>query len=119
MSARDDGKIAMLNDSVRCLNFGLLSLLPAVGLLLVLLALSTDAGVFWLLGFFPLAGFPFAVMALWIGGRVRRKEKQFWNAAKPLRIWGIICGGTGAVMGAVVAGLIFYNLDDWIVVLSR
>lgn len=77
-------KIAMLKDSVRCLTFGLLGLLPFIGL-------------------------PFAFVALWIGGRVRRQEKLYWNAAKPFRIWGIICAGAGAVIWVVVAGLIIYN----------
>lgn len=77
-------KMGMLKDSVRCLTFGLLGLLPFIGL-------------------------PFAFLALWVGGRARQKEKQYWNAARPFRIWGVICGGAGAVIWVVVAGVIVYN----------
>jgi hypothetical protein len=104
-------KIAMLTDSVRCLTFGLLGLLPLVGLPFILLALSMAIPVFGLIGFFSLAGLPFAVLALWIGGRVRVREKQYWNAAKPFRIWGVLFGGAGVAIWAVVACLILYNLD--------
>lgn len=87
MNADAAAKIVMLRDSVRCLSFGLLGLLPLVGL-------------------------PFAVLALWTGGRVRRQEKRYWNAAKPYRIWGVICAGAGTAISIVVAGLILYNLDN-------
>ncbi len=112
-------KIAMLKDSVRCLAFGLLGLLPLVGLPFILLALSMAIPVFGLIGFCSLAGLPFAVLALWIGGRVRLREKQYWNAAKPFRISGALCGGAGLVIWAAVACLIFYNLDAWIAALSN
>jgi hypothetical protein len=84
MNANALAKIGMLEDSMRCLTFGLLSFLPFIGL-------------------------PFAFLALWIGGRVRRQEKRYWNAAKPYRIWGIVCGGAGAVIWAVVSGVIIVN----------
>lgn len=77
-------KIAMLNSSVRCFVFGLL-------------------------GFLPFIGLPFALAALWISGRVRRREKQYWNAARPYRVWGVICAGVTTVLWAVTAGLIVYN----------
>jgi hypothetical protein len=84
MNANAVAKIAMLKGSMRCLVFGLLGLLPFIGL-------------------------PFAFLALWIGGRVRKYEKHYWNVAKPFRIWGIICGGAGAVIWVVVSGLIIFN----------
>jgi len=65
-------KIQMMKSSIRCLIFGLLGLLPVIGL-------------------------PFALAALWISGRVRAQEKQFWNAAKPYRVIGAVCAGVGAV----------------------
>lgn len=84
MNANAVAKIAMLEDSVRCLVFGMLGLLPFIGL-------------------------PFALVALWLAGRVRKREKQYWNAAKPLRIWGSVCGGAGAVIWGLVCGIIIFN----------
>jgi hypothetical protein len=57
-------KIAMLKDSTRCLIYGLLGFLPVVGL-------------------------PCAVAALWLSHRARVREKMYWNAAKPYRLWGV------------------------------
>lgn len=51
---------------------------------------STQCLVFGLLGFLPVIGLPFAFAALWIGRRARNREKHYWNAAKPYRIWGVI-----------------------------
>jgi len=66
-------KIQMLKGSMRCFAFGLLGLLPFIGL-------------------------PFGLAALWISGRVRMKEKQFWNAARPYRIWGVVCAALGTIL---------------------
>src|ERR1700744_1475894 len=93
-------KIAMLTDSARCLTFGLVSLLPFFGLPFILWALSMANQVLGMLAFFSLAGLPFAVLALWIGGRVRVQEKRYWNAAKSFRIWGVMCAGAGMIMWA-------------------
>jgi hypothetical protein len=65
-------KIAMLNGSLRCFRFGLLGLLPVIGL-------------------------PFALAALWISGRVRSREEFFWNAARPYRVWGVVCAALGTI----------------------
>jgi hypothetical protein len=54
----------------------------------------------------PIIGLPFALAALWISGRVRVKEKQFWNAARHYRIWGVVCAAIGAVVWSVVDGLL-------------
>ena len=74
-------KIRMMKASIRCLIFGLLGLLPIIGL-------------------------PFALAALWISGRVRTKEKLFWNAAKPYRIWGVVCAAVGTVLWTGVLAII-------------
>jgi hypothetical protein len=74
-------KIQMIKSSIKCFAFGLLGLLPIIGL-------------------------PFALAALWISGRVRVKEKQFWNAARHYRIWGVVCAAIGAVVWSVVDGLL-------------
>jgi hypothetical protein len=52
---------------------------------------------FGLLGFIPVIGLPFALAALWLSGRIRRQEKQLWNAAKVYRQWGVVCGATSAI----------------------
>jgi hypothetical protein len=74
-------KLKMLQASLRCLVFGLLGLLPAVGL-------------------------PFALAALWLSGRIRRQEQRFWNAAKPYRLIGLICAALGTIGWFMVGGLI-------------
>jgi hypothetical protein len=77
-------KIKMMKASTRCLVFGLLGLIPVVGL-------------------------PFALAALWISGRVRLKEKLYWNAAKPYRIYGVVCATLGAVGWSFLFALIVYH----------
>jgi hypothetical protein len=77
-------KIQMLNSSMRCFVFGLLGLLPVLG-------------------------FPFALAALWISGQARVKEKQFWNAARPYRIWGVACAAVGTIFWVSILALIIYN----------
>ncbi|HTV39501.1 MAG TPA: hypothetical protein VMF08_02925 [Candidatus Sulfotelmatobacter sp.] len=65
--------------------------------------------VFGLLGFVPFIGVPFGIAALCIGGRVRKRENECWNAARPYRIWGVIFGGVTCVFWAAAAVLIVYN----------
>jgi hypothetical protein len=77
-------KIVMLEGSMRCFVFGLIGLIPLIGL-------------------------PFAVLALWNGGRVRAREKIYWNIAKPYRMWGVIFAGLGTVFTVLAAILITYN----------
>ena len=78
-------KIRMLNSSLRCFVFGLLGLLPLVGL-------------------------PFALAALWISGRIRLQEKHLWNAARPYRIWGVVCAAIATVCWGFILMLIIYNV---------
>jgi len=80
-------KIKMMKGSIRCLIFGLLGLLPVVGL-------------------------PFALAALWVAGGVRTKEKLYWNAAKPYRVWGVTCAAMGAVVWSVVDTLLIFQAYD-------
>ena len=65
-------KIKMMEASLRCLACGLISLLPVIGL-------------------------PFVIAALWYSGVASRRERQFWNPARPQRLTGLAC--------AVVVGL--------------
>jgi hypothetical protein len=78
-------KIKMLKGSIRCLVFGLLGLLPFIGL-------------------------PFGLAALWVSGEVRVKEKIFWNAAKPYRIWGVVCAAVGMVFWSFILMLVIFHI---------
>ena len=77
-------KIQMMKESIRCLVFGLLGLLPVIGL-------------------------PFALAALWISGQARVKEKRFWNAARPYRILGVVCAAVGTILWGFILMLIVYH----------
>jgi hypothetical protein len=80
-------KIAMIKGSLRCFAFGMLGLLPFIGL-------------------------PFAGLAMFHAGRVRVREKRFWNVAKPYRVWGTISGAIGAIVwGGIFA--IFIGRAAW------
>ena len=84
MNANAEAKIRMLNGSLRCFVFGLLGLIPVVGL-------------------------PFALAALWIAGRVRVSEKKLWNAAGPYRIWGVVCAAGGTIFWGFILTIIIYQ----------
>jgi hypothetical protein len=77
-------KIKMMEGSSRCLTFGLLALLPVIGL-------------------------PFAVAAFWVSHGARRRERTFWNPAKTHRLCGITCAAIGAVTWSVVDTFIGYQ----------
>jgi hypothetical protein len=84
MNPQPAAKIKMLKGSVRCLIFGLLGLLPVIGL-------------------------PFALAALWLSGRVRSQEKLLWNAARPQRIGGVVCAAAGTILWFIVVVLLVYH----------
>jgi hypothetical protein len=77
-------KIAMIQGSLRCFIFGVASLLPGVGL-------------------------PCAVLSLWYAGRVRVREKKYWNAAKPYRVVGVLITFGGLVLWLLAVAVIIYN----------
>jgi hypothetical protein len=86
-------KLKMMQASIRCLTFGLLGLLPLIGV-------------------------PFALAGLWASYSARRMERNFWNPAKPHRIIGLICAVLGALVWSCVDTIIIYNivgsyLDGW------
>ncbi|MGA2281271.1 MAG: hypothetical protein ABSG80_13305 [Verrucomicrobiota bacterium] len=84
MNADTEAKIRMLKSSLRCFVCGLLGLLPVIGL-------------------------PFAIAALWISGRVRAREKLFWNAAQPYRVWGVVCAAGGTIFWSFILTIIIYQ----------
>ena len=78
-------KIKMMETSQRCLVFGLLGLLPIIGL-------------------------PFALVAGWTSGQARALEKQFWNPARPLRILGLACAMVGVIVWTCVDIFVSWRL---------
>ena len=77
-------KIRMMKSSIRCLAFGLLGLLPIIGV-------------------------PFALAALWNSWRARQKEKLFWNPARPHRLIGLTCAAIGALVWSGVDTILIYD----------
>jgi hypothetical protein len=77
-------KIQMMENSLRCLMFGLLGLLPFIGL-------------------------PFAFVALILSANVRAGQRQFWNPARPYWICGMICAAIGLVFWSMMLTLILYH----------
>lgn len=84
MNADPAAKIAMIKGSVRCLVFGLLGLLPLIGI-------------------------PFAALALVNAGQVRKREKQYWNVARMHWIGGAISAVAGFVISALTVAFFVYN----------
>jgi len=72
MNPAAEAKIRMINNSLRCFVFGLLGLLPAIGL-------------------------PFAIAALVVSGKARADRKNCWNAADAYRKWGVAFASIGAI----------------------
>jgi hypothetical protein len=77
-------KIRMMKSSLRCLTFGLLGLLPIIGL-------------------------PFAFAGLWDSFRARKIEAYFWNPARPHRIAGLVCATLGALIWSMVSTVLIYH----------
>jgi hypothetical protein len=78
-------KIKMMEASIRCLVFGLLGLLPLIGL-------------------------PFALLAGWQSGVARAREKQHWNPARKLRLVGLACAIYGALTCTVADVLLIWRV---------
>jgi hypothetical protein len=58
---------------------------------------------------YGLLGLLFAIATLWISGRVRAREKLFWNAARPYRIWGVVCAAGGTIFWGFILTIIIYQ----------
>lgn len=70
---------------------------------------SRHCFVFGVLGLLPLIGLPFALVALVFAGNVRVQERRFWNAAKPYRIWGVTCAAMGTIFWASILASFLYH----------
>jgi hypothetical protein len=73
---------------------------------LVMLQTSLRCQVYGLLGLLPLVGLPFALAALWYAGRIRKLETRYWNAARPCRVIGVACAAAGTIGWFSIACLI-------------
>ncbi|HEX9046972.1 MAG TPA: hypothetical protein VF988_08080 [Verrucomicrobiae bacterium] len=81
-------KLKMMRESVKCLIYGLMALLPVLGA-------------------------PFGLAALWFAGRARVQERRFWNAAKPYRIIGTVCAVVGLIgWFLLIATIAFHNVSQ-------
>jgi hypothetical protein len=79
-------KIQMLKRSMRCFALGLLAALPVLG-------------------------FAFGILALIAGGQARAAEKNYWNAARPYRIFGTIAAAISVIFWSFIIILIIgHNL---------
>ena len=77
-------KLAMMKESMRCLVFGVLALLPIIGV-------------------------PFALMALWSSCVASRRERQLWNPGRRHRIAGLLCPSFGALVWSVFDTILIYH----------
>jgi hypothetical protein len=80
-------KLRMMNESIRCLVLGVLSLIPIIGV-------------------------GCAVFALWYSYSARRREKFFWNPAKAQRIIGLVCAALGALVWSGVDTYLIYSITN-------
>jgi len=85
MNPETEAKLEMLRNSLRCFVCGLLGLLPVIG-------------------------FPFAFAALVLSGKVRAGQNEFWNAARPYWLWGLISAVAGTVFWSFILILIAWHL---------
>lgn len=79
------GKMKMMKASTRCLTLGLLSL-------------------------FPIIGVGYAPFALWYSYSARRREKMFWNPARPHRAIGLVCAAMGGLIWGGIDTIWIYHL---------
>jgi hypothetical protein len=79
-------KVKMMEASLSCLIYGLLGLLPGVGVI-------------------------FACIAGWHSGRARALEKYHWNPAHRLRILGMTCAIIGVLTWGTVDILVIWHIS--------
>ena len=80
-----ESKIKMMEGSFQCFAFGLLGLLPIIGI-------------------------PFGIVALLLSGRVLAGQRRFWNPARPYWLCGIICAWFGLILWGFVFFVMIWRL---------
>ncbi len=71
---------------------------------------SIHCFIFGLLGLLPLIGIPFGIAALSISGIARASERLFWNPARPYRICGVVCAAVGVIFWSFILILIVWRV---------
>ena len=66
--------------------------------------------VFGLLGWIPLIGLPFAVAALVLAGKIRKGDRECWNAARAYRLWGGVFAAGGTIFWFILAVFIIARI---------
>lgn len=85
--ASPSAKLKMMTASMHCLVWGMLGLLPIIGV-------------------------PFALAAFWASYSARRDERHIWNPARLHRIAGLICASLGAFIWGAVDTILIYNIAN-------
>lgn len=112
-------KLKMLKGSIRCFAFGLFGLSPAIGVPFVLMAMASRDhprvffGFCFIISVFSLIGLPLAIVALITSAQMHAKEKLYWNAAKPYRIWGSLSAMIGLIASSIVIMLIAFMIMNY------
>ncbi len=78
-------KIKMINASMRCFTFGMLALLPIIGI-------------------------PFGIIALVYAGKARAGQKKFWNPAHAHVLAGGLVAALCTILWSFIFILIIFNL---------
>jgi len=79
---------------------------PAALAKAAMLRKSLHCFIFGLVGLLPLLGLPFAIASLVLAGQVRQAEKRHWNAARAYCIWGGVAAALGTIFWFIVGVLI-------------
>ena len=117
MNADAAAKIKLLEDSQKCLTFGLISLATLIGVPFSIMAVASREpgsgdqpffGFCFCLAVLSMAGFPFALLAIVASVKVRTRERELWNAARPYRIVGGLCAMLAVIASFVVVALITF-----------
>jgi len=80
-------KIKMIKASLRCFTFGLLALLPVIGI-------------------------AFGILALVFADRARVGQKRFWNPARTHWILGNLCAAIGIIFWSFIFILIIWHIAN-------
>ena len=70
---------------------------------------SLECFVFGLLGLLPIIGISFAIAALVISAKVHAGQKRFWNPARPYQLWGVVCAALSLVFWSFILMVIIYQ----------
>jgi hypothetical protein len=117
-------KIRLMNLSLRCFVMGILSLLPLIGLVVVMIFLpilseffgssSNDSFVsqlnLQLCWFLPAIALAVAIITAVQSGSVRKAQRGQWNAAKPYWLMGIIFAALGAFISSGLLLILLFTL---------